>query len=116
KAEVPDFLTVEEAARILRLGRTAAYALARQWRETDGRDGLPVVTVGRLLRVPRAALEGMSGGPLTGTGDPARLKERQRRAEPTPAPPTPAPTARRRGGKRRSGQPSPDQATLPFSS
>jgi excisionase family DNA binding protein len=63
--EPPDFLTVEEAARVLRIGRTAAYALARTWRETDGREGLPVVPVGRLLRVPRAALEEMAGGPIT---------------------------------------------------
>lgn len=60
-----DFLTVEEAARVLRIGRTAAYALARTWRETDGREGLPVVEFGRLLRVPRAALEAISGGPIT---------------------------------------------------
>ena len=55
-SEPPDFFTVEEAARVLRIGRTAAYALTRTWRDTDGRDGLPVVPVGRLLRVPRAAL------------------------------------------------------------
>lgn len=59
-----DFYTVEEAARILRIGRTAAYGLARAWRETDGLEGLPVVAFGRLLRVPRAALEAMCGGPL----------------------------------------------------
>jgi hypothetical protein len=32
---VPDFFTVEEAAKVLRIGRGAAYALARQWRVTD---------------------------------------------------------------------------------
>ena len=63
--EPPDFFTVEEAARVLRIGRTAAYALARRWRDTEGRQGLPVVPVGRLLRVPRVALEEMAGGSLT---------------------------------------------------
>ena len=42
---------------LLRIGRTSAYALAREWRETGGRSGLPVVELGRQLRVPRAALE-----------------------------------------------------------
>jgi len=49
---VPDCLTVEEAARVLRVGRTSAYALARQWRDTGGRAGLPVVSFGTCLRVP----------------------------------------------------------------
>jgi hypothetical protein len=48
---IPDFLTVEEAARLLRIGRTSAYLLAQQWCHTDGREGLPVVRLGRLLRV-----------------------------------------------------------------
>src|SRR2546421_7838381 len=65
--EPPDFLTVEEAARVLRIGRTAAYALARTWRDTNGREGLPVVPFGRLLRVPRSALEEMTGGRITTT-------------------------------------------------
>ena len=60
----PDFLTVEEAAQVLRIGRGAAYTLARQWRQTGGREGLPVITLGKTLRVPRAALEKLSGGPL----------------------------------------------------
>lgn len=54
--ELPEVLTVEEAAAVLRIGRGAAYELARQWRETNGREGLPVVALGRTLRVPRAAL------------------------------------------------------------
>lgn len=56
-SDQPEFLTVEEAAALLRIGRTSAYALAREWRETGGRSGLPVVELGRQLRVPRAALE-----------------------------------------------------------
>ena len=37
---------------MLRISRGAAYELARQWRESGGRHGLPVVTLGRSLRVP----------------------------------------------------------------
>jgi excisionase family DNA binding protein len=57
KTDGPEYLTVEEAAALLRIGRTSAYALAREWRETGGRVGLPVVQMGRQLRVPRAALQ-----------------------------------------------------------
>jgi excisionase family DNA binding protein len=55
-ATEPQTFTVEEAARILRIGRTTAYALAREWRATCGASGLPVLELGRSLRVPRAAL------------------------------------------------------------
>lgn len=55
-AEVPDLLTVEEAARVLRIGRTAAYQQANLWLRT-GREGLPVMRVGGSLRVPRAQFE-----------------------------------------------------------
>lgn len=54
--ELPEVLTVEEAAAVLRIGRTAAYELCRQWRATGGRSGLPVLAFGRSLRVPKAAL------------------------------------------------------------
>jgi excisionase family DNA binding protein len=54
--ELPEVLTVEEAAAVLRIGRGAAYELAREWRESGGHSGLPVVTLGRSLRVPREAL------------------------------------------------------------
>lgn len=62
---LPDFLTVEEAAQVLRIGRTAAYEQTRRYEETDGEAGIPVIRVGRLMRVPRLALERWLGGPLT---------------------------------------------------
>ena len=55
------FLTVEEAGRLLRIGRTKAYDLAREWRATDGRSGLPVIDFGDLLRVPGPAIRQMLG-------------------------------------------------------
>lgn len=57
--DLPLVLTIEEAAEILRISRWAAYEQARIWRETDGRCGLPVLTLGRCLRVSRATLEEM---------------------------------------------------------
>lgn len=52
-----EVLTIDEAARVLRISRNAAYALARQWRITDGRTGLPCIELGRTIRVPRTALD-----------------------------------------------------------
>lgn len=61
----PDFLAVEEAAMVLRIGRSCACDQAREFMATEGASGLPVVRIGRLLRVPRAALEQMAGGPIS---------------------------------------------------
>lgn len=58
-------LTVEEAGSLLRIGRTKAYAMAREWRETNGRSGLPVIDLGHVLRVPRNALEELIGADLS---------------------------------------------------
>ena len=50
-------LTVEEAAQMLRIGRSLGYELARRYVVSGGREGLPVIRVGSTcLRVPRWAL------------------------------------------------------------
>lgn len=49
-------LTVEEAAAMLRIGRSAAYEGVRS-------GAIPSVRIGRLLRVPRHALDAMLGIP-----------------------------------------------------
>ncbi|MGH9026385.1 MAG: helix-turn-helix domain-containing protein [Acidimicrobiia bacterium] len=55
--EQPAFVRIEDAARILSISRSSAYELANIWLATEGETGLPVVRLGRSLRVPRAALE-----------------------------------------------------------
>ena len=57
-----EVLTVEEAAQVLRISRSSAYELARRWR-SDNPSGLPVIQLGRFLRVPRSALEDMLAQP-----------------------------------------------------
>ena len=53
-------LTIPEAAKFLRIGRSAAYELARRFEATGGAEGLPCVRIGdRLLRVPIDALREM---------------------------------------------------------
>jgi hypothetical protein len=53
---LPPFLRIEEAARLLRISRSAAYEQANAWLTTGGETGLPVVVIGRTKRVPRAAM------------------------------------------------------------
>ena len=77
----PDLLTVEESARVLRIGRTNAYQLARRYLASDGAEGVPAVRVGHLLRVPRCVLEELLGGPITW---PPPVTEAEAVASPTP--------------------------------
>lgn len=55
-AELPMLLKVEEAARVLRIGRSKAYEMTTLYAASDGTRGLPVLRMGDVLRVPRFAL------------------------------------------------------------
>ena len=53
----PALLTVEEASRVLRIGRQLAYQLAHEYLASGGITGIPVIRFGvKNLRVPRWAL------------------------------------------------------------
>lgn len=56
-ATFPPVLTVGEAARVLRISRSAAYVLVREHLASNGESGLPALRLGgRSLRVTRAAI------------------------------------------------------------
>jgi excisionase family DNA binding protein len=52
-----EWLTVDEAAERLRIGRTLAYSLTKEYLTSDGESGLPCRRFGRVIRVPAAALD-----------------------------------------------------------
>ena len=54
--DLPPFLRMDQVQELTQLGRSQLYELARRWRETGGREGIPNVRFGRCLRVPTAAL------------------------------------------------------------
>lgn len=49
-------LQVEEAGRLIGVGRSKAYDLVNQYLRTEGEEGLPVIRFNRTLRVPTAQL------------------------------------------------------------
>ena len=55
-AGMPRFLTVEQAGKLLQLGRSKTYALTAEWDRTGGRSGIPFVWFGNQKRVPLDAL------------------------------------------------------------
>jgi excisionase family DNA binding protein len=65
--EWPELLTVTEAAEVLRISRTTAYAEAKRYLITG--EGLPVIRVGRSLRAPRERLRRLIEGNTATTGD-----------------------------------------------
>jgi excisionase family DNA binding protein len=54
--ELPPFLTVEQAAKVLQLGRSKTYELTVEFDRTGGASGIPFVWFGNQKRIPRAAL------------------------------------------------------------
>jgi len=66
---LPPFMTVEQAAEVLQLGRSKAYELTVEFEASARRSGLPFVRFGRQKRVPRNAIArlmevDLSGPPL----------------------------------------------------
>ena len=55
-SDLPLLLTVEEAARLLRVGRSHAYNQVTLYFASAGTDGIPALRLGGLLRVPKHAL------------------------------------------------------------
>lgn len=95
----PDFLTVEETAMVLRLGRSATYRLVRA-------GVIPSERYGKQFRVPRVALEQALGGPITWPPTPFKPPVAQRVASVTSS------TRPRKTKPRPSGD---GQSTFPFS-
>ena len=59
-AELPPVLTVDEARRVLRIGRRQLYrAVARH--------DVPALKVGRSIRIPRSGLEALLSQPAEGS-------------------------------------------------
>lgn len=113
---LPPFLTVEEAAAVVRIGRTTAYELTARYEATGGQEGLPVVRVGRQLRVPTARLEEWAGGQLRGL--PTASGSGPDDAEPGKARAVEGPVLLRRQRPTRSSRVGADdggQSMLPFS-
>lgn len=54
--ELPPFMTVEQAGKVLQLGRSKTYALTVDFERTAGRSGLPFVRFGNQKRIPRDEL------------------------------------------------------------
>ena len=106
RSSPPDFFTVEEAAAILRLGRTSAYREARKYFATDGAEGMCAHRFGKQIRVPRCYIEQRLGGPITWP-----ILTDDTPVASAVASITPAPSAKR--ATRRATRP-PDQDALPF--
>ena len=54
--DLPPFLRIEQAQELTQLGRSQLYEQTKRWRDTGGKEGIPVVCFGRCLRIPKAAL------------------------------------------------------------
>lgn len=65
RVDVPDLLGVAEAAALLRVGLTFAYASTARFIATGSDTEIPAIKVGRLTRVPRVAFERFLGAPIT---------------------------------------------------
>ncbi len=63
--DVPPFMTIEQAAKVLQLGRSKTYELSVEWERSGGTSGLPFVWFGHQKRIPRAVLHRFVDATLT---------------------------------------------------
>lgn len=54
--DLPPLLTVDQAAKVLQIGRSKAYELTVEYERSGGVCGLPFVWIGNQKRIPRDAL------------------------------------------------------------
>jgi hypothetical protein len=55
-ADLPLMLSVEQTCKVLGIGRSLAYSQVRRNLATGGREGIPALRIGSVIRVPRAGL------------------------------------------------------------
>ena len=93
--QAPDFLTVDQTADVLQLGRSTTYELVGRFVKSAGADGIPAILVGGQYRIPRARLEEYAGRSITWPPPPRTRKLRPHRSSRKGASPTaePAPQA-----------------------
>lgn len=97
RVDVPDLLGVAEAAALLRVGLTLAYASTARFIATGSDKEIPAIKVGRLTRVPRVAFERFLRAPITWPipvverpRSPGELPEAVEPAAPSSSAPAPA--------------------------
>jgi hypothetical protein len=56
---------LDEAAAVLRAGRSTVYREAHAFERSGGRTGISVIRFRKQIRVPRCRLEEQLGGPIT---------------------------------------------------
>ena len=104
-------LSVEQTCNVLGIGRSLAYSQVRRYLATGGREGIPAVRIGSVIRVPRAGLiDLMLAAPAPTLSEDAALHVVAPAAAPEPSGRTVRP--HRRHGTRQVR--SIDTAQLPF--
>ena len=106
--ELPEMLTISEAARRLRIGRTLAYQLAARFLNGEP-GGIPTIRLGGTLRVPSVALDDLMRMRRVVTSDDltaavALAIDDYLRGTDTTTPSHPSPSRRRRVARTRTAQ------------
>lgn len=55
-SDYPEMMRVNDVAIVLSISRTIAYEQVALYERTGGREGIPVIRIGRVMRVPKSAL------------------------------------------------------------